>query len=157
MWAKKKPTYSRGGQLVPIIVCFRGKAKAAKRHLLLLQNPCWQVHLRMVYDLCELDGPECAPHALQREVEVGNVEYKLKLISPSAVRFEQLVTQLQYRIAEGGGRAIYEIGVADDGSMTGLDASELQCSLGTLQKMCAHIGAQMSLHRQSRTSIFPPG
>lgn len=77
----------------------------------------------MVFDLGELHG---APGALQREVEVGNIEYKLKLISPSAVRFEQLVTQLKYRIAEGGGQAIYEIGVADDGSLRGLNEAGIR-------------------------------
>lgn len=52
---------------------------------------------------------------LERESDEGNVEYKLKLLRPSAQRFEQLVTQLKFRLEEGGGEALYEIGVADDG------------------------------------------
>lgn len=52
---------------------------------------------------------------LERENDEGNVEYKLKLLKPSAQRFEQLVTQLKFRLEEGGGEALYEIGVADDG------------------------------------------
>lgn len=49
----------------------------------------------------------------------GNIEYKLKLVSPTSERLEHLVTQLKWRIAEGGGEAIYEIGVGDDGSLIG--------------------------------------
>lgn len=52
---------------------------------------------------------------LPPEVERGNIEYKLKLIDPSPVRFEHLVTQMKWRLQEGLGEAIYEIGVSDDG------------------------------------------
>ena len=84
-----------------------------------------------------------------REVEVGNVEYKLKLVTPSAARFQQLVTQLKYRLAEGGGQAIYEIGVEDDGNLKGLDADEMRASLATLSRMCASLDATMRvLHRR---------
>ncbi|KAG8912749.1 hypothetical protein FRC00_003869, partial [Tulasnella sp. 408] len=44
------------------------------------------------------------------EIEEGNVEYKLKLIAPTPARFTRLVTQLKYRLLEGGGQALYEIG-----------------------------------------------
>lgn len=40
----------------------------------------------------------------------GNVEYKLKLVEPSESRFEHLVTQMKWRLREGQGEAIYEIG-----------------------------------------------
>lgn len=40
----------------------------------------------------------------------GNVEYKLKLVDPSESRFEHLVTQMKWRLREGQGEAIYEIG-----------------------------------------------
>lgn len=52
---------------------------------------------------------------LPPEPEFGNVEYKLKLISPSKQRFDHLVTQLKWRLNEGNGEAIYEIGVTDSG------------------------------------------
>lgn len=52
---------------------------------------------------------------LPPEIERGNIEYKLKLIDPSPVRFEHLVTQMKWRLQEGLGEAIYEIGVSDDG------------------------------------------
>lgn len=52
---------------------------------------------------------------LPPEPEFGNVEYKLKLITPSKLRFDHLVTQLKWRLNEGNGEAIYEIGVTDSG------------------------------------------
>ena len=47
---------------------------------------------------------------LPPEPEQGNVEYKLKLINPSSERFEHLVTQMKWRLKEGHGEAIYQIG-----------------------------------------------
>jgi GTPase len=52
---------------------------------------------------------------LGQEVEEGNVEYKLKLIDPTPERFQQLVSQLKWRLTEGQGEALYEIGVEDNG------------------------------------------
>ena len=86
---------------------------------------------------------EDRPGPLAREVEVGNVEYKLKLIEPTSTRFEQLVTQLKWRLAEGGGEAIYEIGVEDDGSLRGLSEADMEESLHTLQRMCNRLKAHM--------------
>lgn len=48
---------------------------------------------------------------LPPEPEQGNVEYKLKLINPSSQRFEHLVTQMKWRLREGDGEAIYQIGI----------------------------------------------
>lgn len=47
---------------------------------------------------------------LPPEPEQGNVEYKLKLVNPSNERFEHLVTQMKWRLREGHGEAIYQIG-----------------------------------------------
>lgn len=69
------------------------------------------------------------------QVEVGNVEYKLKLLSPTASRFEHLVTQMKWRLREGQGEAIYEIGVSDSGIMTGLSDEDMEDSIHTLKKM----------------------
>lgn len=52
---------------------------------------------------------------LPPEPQFGNIEYKLKLISPSKQRLDHLVTQLKWRLNEGEGEAIYEIGVTDSG------------------------------------------
>ena len=69
------------------------------------------------------------------QVEVGNVEYKLKLLNPTASRFEHLVTQMKWRLREGQGEAIYAIGVADNGLLHGLSDTEMDDSIATLKKM----------------------
>lgn len=69
------------------------------------------------------------------QVEEGNVEYKLKLLNPTASRFEHLVTQMKWRLREGQGQAIYEIGVADSGVLQGLTEQDMEDSLTTLRRM----------------------
>lgn len=69
------------------------------------------------------------------QVEVGNIEYKLKLLNPTPSRFEHLVTQMKWRLQEGQGEAIYEIGVADNGFLRGLSDREMDDSITTLKKM----------------------
>ena len=101
------------------------------------------------------DGDELRPLAspspcesLEREVERGNVEYKLKMIDPSAARLQQLVTQLKWRLAEGAGEALYEIGVADNGTLAGLDGEDMAASLETLRRMSVEANAKMSVLRR---------
>jgi len=90
--------------------------------------------------------------SLEREVERGNVEYKLKLIDCSEMRIQQLVTQLKWRLAEGAGEALYEIGVSDDGELVGLDEEHMAHSLDTLRRMCVEANARMSVLHQRTVS-----
>ena len=77
------------------------------------------------------------------EADEGNVEYKLQLLAPSPARFARLVTQLKWRLLEGGGQAYYELGVADSGALVGLPRVELEQSLETLEMMAGEIGASV--------------
>ncbi|KAF8623765.1 hypothetical protein AX15_006207 [Amanita polypyramis BW_CC] len=77
------------------------------------------------------------------EADSGNVEYKLQLLSPSPTRFARLVTQLKWRLLEGGGQAYYELGVADSGGLVGLSRTEMEMSLETLEMMAGEIGASV--------------
>ncbi|KAF7307799.1 hypothetical protein MKEN_01140000 [Mycena kentingensis (nom. inval.)] len=77
------------------------------------------------------------------ENDDGNVEYKLQLLSPSPGRFARLVTQMKWRLLEGGGQAYYELGVADSGMLVGLPRAELEQSLETLEMMAGEIGASV--------------
>ncbi|KDN39733.1 hypothetical protein RSAG8_08651, partial [Rhizoctonia solani AG-8 WAC10335] len=81
------------------------------------------------------------------EVEEGNVEYKLKL-SPSPERLTRLITQLKWRLLEGGGQALYEIGVGDGGQLVGLPRHEMERSLDTLEKMAGELGATVVILRE---------
>lgn len=81
---------------------------------------------------------------LPQEVEEGNVEYKLKLVNPSAERLEHLITQCKWRLTEGLGEAIYEIGVEDDGTPSGLTNEEMNASLETLKTIGKRLSADVT-------------
>jgi len=85
---------------------------------------------------------------LPPEPQMGNIEYKLKLVNPSATRLEHLVTQMKWRLREGNGEAIYEMGVEDNGIMTGLSEEDMDSSLDTLQEMARRLGATVQVLRQ---------
>jgi len=86
--------------------------------------------------------------SLPPEVEVGNVEYKLKLVDPTPSRLEHLVTQMKWRLREGDGEAIYEIGVEDNGIISGLQKEELESSLATLKRMAERLEAETIILRE---------
>lgn len=85
---------------------------------------------------------------LPPEPQMGNVEYKLKLVNPSRLRFQHLVTQMKWRLREGHGEAIYEIGVEDSGLLTGLSDTEMDASLDTLERMAVTLGATTTVLRE---------
>lgn len=87
--------------------------------------------------------------ALAAEVdESGNVEYKLNLVNCSPERVEHLVTQLQWRLAEGNGEALYELGVGDDGEVIGMTPDERQATFATLTTMASQIPADINIERE---------
>lgn len=53
--------------------------------------------------------------------------------------------QLKWRLREGNGEAIYEIGVQDSGILTGLSKRDMTASLQTLKQMALKLGATTSL------------
>lgn len=83
----------------------------------------------------------------------GNVEYKLHLINPSSSRFARLVTQMKWRLLEGGGQAIYELGVADSGDLVGLLPGDLRATLDTLHAMAAEIGARVIISKEIEVTV----
>uniref|UniRef100_A0A8C6YEL5 GTP binding protein 2 n=1 Tax=Naja naja TaxID=35670 RepID=A0A8C6YEL5_NAJNA len=80
--------------------------------------------------------------------EDGNIEYKLKLVNPSQYRFEHLVTQMKWRLQEGRGEAVYQIGVEDNGLLVGLSEEEMHASLKTLRRMAEKVGADITVLRE---------
>lgn len=85
---------------------------------------------------------------LPPEPQLGNIEYKLKLINPTSQRFEHLVTQMKWRLREGKGEAVYEIGVLDSGHLHGLNDADMAASLDTLKKMANKLGASTTILRR---------
>ena len=51
---------------------------------------------------------------------------------------------MKWRLQEGGGEAIYEIGVEDGGMIIGLSRGELNASLVTLAKMAERYAPHIS-------------
>lgn len=90
------------------------------------------------------------PASFPPEPQVGNIEYKLKIVNPSKQRFEHLVTQMKWRLREGQGEAIYEIGIEDNGNLVGVSNVDLQSSLNTLRKMAVKLGASIHVLREKQ-------
>jgi len=85
-----------------------------------------------------------------REREEGSVEYKLKIVGVDRERLENLATQMKYRVLEGGGEAIYEIGVTNDGQLIGMTDEELRESLQNIDLVASKIGVKTTLLREVR-------
>ncbi|XP_041723077.1 GTP-binding protein 2 isoform X1 [Coregonus clupeaformis] len=92
--------------------------------------------------------PYLPPANLPPEAEEGNIEYKLKLIDPTQYRFEHLATQMKWRLQEGRGEAVYQIGVDDNGMLVGLSEEDLRSSLKTLGRMAEKVGADITILRE---------
>ncbi|CAL8297534.1 unnamed protein product [Merluccius merluccius] len=88
------------------------------------------------------------PPYLPPEAEEGNIEYKLKLINPTQYRFEHLATQMKWRLQEGRGEAVYQIGVEDNGMLVGLSEEDMRTSLKTLHRMAEKVGADITVLRE---------
>ena len=87
---------------------------------------------------------ECHGSAtLVAEDDEGFVEYKWKLVDVTPDRFEHLVTQMKYRVAEGQGECLYEVGVADDGLPRGLNAAEYEESQETIRRMAGLLSCEV--------------
>ncbi len=75
-----------------------------------------------IYDLYDLEP----------ENDDGNIEYKYKLMNLDENKFNKRMTQMQYRVNEGNGEALYFIGIMDDGSPLGLNKDEYTESVNNL-------------------------
>ena len=66
------------------------------------------------------------------ENEIGNIEYKLKLLNTEDSRIDELTTQLRYRLSEGDGECFYIIGVKDNGALDGITENDFNESFDIL-------------------------
>jgi len=85
---------------------------------------------------------------IESENSEGNIEYKLKLIVDDEERLNELATQLNYRLNEGGGEAFYEVGVSDEGELLGLTPQEAEVTFKNFDKVCKKINASYKLVRK---------
>jgi len=89
---------------------------------------------------------------LAPENDEGPVEYKRHLVKPSPRAFEKLCTQLLWRLNEGGGECLYEIGVDDDGTVRGISEEEMKLSIETLENMARQLSAKVSEAFERKTT-----
>lgn len=74
------------------------------------------------------------PENLVKESYFGHIEYKRTLLDISDNRVQTYATQMQWRVSESGKKAIYYIGVDDDGTKIGIPESDV---IGTIEKLLA--------------------
>ena len=74
------------------------------------------------------------------EDDEGNVEHKIKITDINHNKFISLITQLKYRLTEGMGKAVYFIGITDNGHVAGTNKKLLQESVKNLMLMTNNIG-----------------
>ena len=73
----------------------------------------------------------------------GNIEYKLKIKPNSKHRFQQLTTQLKWRLSEGNGKAEYYLGVYDDGTIGNISKETLKESIEYIKQICNEINSSI--------------
>ena len=78
---------------------------------------------------------------------LGNLEYKLRILPPTRHRFDKLLTQMQWRVLQGGGECTYEVGVLDDGLCIGICALEMQASISVLSSMAKELCASVKIRK----------
>merc|ERR1712129_304699 len=89
------------------------------------------------------DLKQCAQFGV--ECDDGEIEFKLKIVSPSLERIQRRISQMVYRLNEGNGRCVYEIGVEDDGNPKGLSDRELIETLKTIFRINKELGGEIEI------------
>lgn len=90
---------------------------------------------------------------LEPEDDEGNHEYKYKLTRLSKDELESKMTQLGFRLDEGNGEAIYEIGVTDDGCPLGINEIEMKETLDNVHYMAEQMDATVQTINTSTSQI----
>jgi GTPase len=86
---------------------------------------------------------------LPPEIEQGNVEYKLHLVDLPEATLSHRVTQLNWRLNEGMGEAVYRLGVHDNGRPVGISKQHLQKSISTLRIMAERLNCSIEIEDMS--------
>ena len=80
-----------------------------------------------------------------QENDEGNIEYKCIFNIKSKDRLDRYITQLNYRINEGQGEAIYLIGVSDLGQVIGLSDEIIEFNIDIITYMSKKLKSSISL------------
>jgi GTPase len=66
--------------------------------------------------------------------EEGNREYKWKLGILDDYRLQRFISQMKFRLYEGNGKALYIIGIYDNGEPIGIKDEEMYVSINQLKR-----------------------
>lgn len=75
----------------------------------------------------------------RKEREDNNIEYKQQIINLSFSKIESYVTQLNFRLFNGKGEAIYVLGITDDGFFSEKSLDNLIKSVNNFNLICKKI------------------
>ena len=93
----------------------------------------------------DISGVKLEKKKYDIECDYGNVEYKLKLCHVTVKRIQELTTQMQFRLREGGGECYYEIGVEDNGNALGISKEELEITLSVINTIAINLGCKAKI------------
>ena len=80
--------------------------------------------------------------AIAAETQDGPVEYKWTLANANEERIHHLSTQMQWRLAEGNGHALYRLGIEDDGTVSGMEPKDFKKTIENFDKVVALSNAE---------------
>ncbi len=90
---------------------------------------------------------------LDPEEDLGNNEYKYQLIGLTRDELESKITQLNFRLDEGCGEAIYNLGVTDNGCPLGITQDKLDETLENLTQMAEQLDARIQVINMTESPI----
>lgn len=85
-------------------------------------------------------------------MDYASIRGKTVFVSPTEAQFELLRKRLEELIADNRGETIYEIGISEDGSESGLNIEDYAASLATLQSLAATLDSECVELRQRKAA-----
>lgn len=73
----------------------------------------------------------------------GNREYKRNILINNSNYIQKKASQMLFRLIEGKGKALYLVGIDDNGSVIGLNKSEFNRSINLLKSISNEIEAKI--------------
>lgn len=83
----------------------------------------------------------------EEEKDWGNIEYKKAFIDMDIDKIRKYATQMKFRIIEGGGVALYIIGVGDNGDAIGILKSDIHRHNNIMNEIINEIDALISSYK----------
>lgn len=113
-----------------------------REYKLILDNNSYYKSIKKIYK-SNIDNPK---QKNQKKIEHNNlISYKKNRIEHK--KLQKRATQMLFRINEGRGKAIYIIGIDDNGISTGIPIKDIQESIKYLELMKLEINATINNYR----------